>query len=368
MLAQPTLTRPLGAPAFLLSYIVPLCIVWSTQLGGLGYFLPVGVVFGLIPLLDCVLGTYPHNPTAEETEQLLKSRAFRWVSWSYVPVLLGLTLWGAWLVSGGNLTALETLGLTVSVGVASGGIGITLAHELIHKTDRWERLLGQLLLLNAGYMHFYIEHLRGHHRHVSTPQDPASARWGESFYRFYPRTVLGSWRSAWAIEAARLHKRNVPLLHWRNQMLWFALLPLAVMGLLGSLWGPRAALFFGVQAIVAFSLLEAVNYVEHYGLARREVAPGRYEPTTIHHSWNANHLLTNCFLFMLQRHSDHHAHQSRRYPVLRQFDESPQLPTGYAGMILLALVPPLWRRVMHPRLAAWRLARSQEQYVPRPDP
>lgn len=344
--------QPRGPWPFLITYTVPLLALWGYFQGGLYNFAVPLYIFGLIPLLDQLMGTYTYNPTEAETPQLLKRWGFQAVAWPHVPLLLALVIWGAWTVSQQPLTALETLGLTLSIGLCTGGVGINLAHELIHKRSRHERLMGQILLMNVSYMHFYIEHLLGHHRKVSTPEDAASARKGESLYRFYFRTLWGSYRSAWEIESQRLHKKRQGLWSPHNRMLWFAFWPACYAGLMFVAWGWGALAFFFAQSVVAFSLLECVNYVEHYGLERQKNAAGHYEKVDVVHSWNANQRLTNALLFNLQRHSDHHAHQSRRYQILRQFEASPQLPTGYAGMILLSLVPPLWRKIMDPRVEA----------------
>lgn len=325
-------------------------------LGGPWTWSTVAFVFGLIPLLDLVLGRNERNPEPPAHGARLAYVGFRIVSWLVVPALIALTLAGAWTVTHRALAPWELAGIVASIGVAAGGLGITVAHELIHKAGAFERALGQALLLNACYMHFYIEHLVGHHGRVATPDDPASARLGESFYAFYPRTVVGSFRSAWAIEASRLARAGQPAWGPRNRMLWYVALPLAVAAALGLAWGPLAGLFFLGQGFVAFSLLELVNYLEHYGLERTPLASGRYGRVTEHHSWSCANRLTNWFLFQLQRHADHHMNAMRRYEALRHLPASPELPTGYAGMIWLALVPPLWRRVMDPRVAAVRQA------------
>jgi alkane 1-monooxygenase len=209
------------------------------------------------------------------------------------------------------------------------------------------------------YGHFYVEHNRGHHVRVATPEDPASSRLGETFWAFLPRTMVGSARSAWALERRRLARTNRGPWHPRNQVLsaWAlsALLMAALLGLAaardpGSL--PQVAVLLAVQALYAASLLEVVNYMEHYGLRRREVAPGRYERCDPTHSWNSNSLASNVLLYQLQRHSDHHANPARRFQALRHFDASPQLPRGYASMIVVAYVPRWWRRVMDPKVAA----------------
>ena len=225
------------------------------------------------------------------------------------------------------------------------------AHELVHRVNsRLEPLLGRALLMTVCYMHWGIEHVVGHHRMVSTPEDPTSSRRGESFYAFWPRTVFGTMRSAVDIYAKKLKRQGRSPMDPRNPLFQDIALPLLLGAGLGLAFGPLAVGFFFCQAVVAFSLLELVNYVEHYGLARKELSPGKYERVSPLHSWNASHWLTNRLLFMLQRHSDHHANPALRYQQLRHFDESPQLPAGYATMILLALVPPLWRRVMDPRI------------------
>jgi alkane 1-monooxygenase len=338
---------------FLIIFVPAALAVLGLYLGGAWTFLTPAFVFGLVPMLDLVLGRNQRNPDPERPPSLMLHRL---VAHLAAPVLVALVVWAAWVVTHRVLSPLEWVGLVLSVGICTGGIGITVAHELIHKASKLDRRLGQLLLLNVGYMHFYIEHLIGHHGRVATPEDPASARFGESFYRFYPRTVFGSWLSAWGIERERLQRLGLPRLHWRNQMLWFMALPLAYGGLL-SLFGWQAFPFFLVQCVVGFSLLELVNYLEHYGLERAALESGRYERVTIHHSWSSSQRLTNWFLVNLQRHSDHHVNAAKPYPMLLHIDDAPQLPTGYAGMVLLALVPPLFRRVMDPRVEAVRAGR-----------
>lgn len=336
-----------------LAYTLPATVVIGYWLGGACTFLTPVFTFGLVPLLDLVVGGDDRNPTEEEMETLARRFGFRLVLYVYVPVQVALVLWGAYAVTHWSLTVFETIGLILSIGITTGGLGITIAHELFHKRSALEKTLGKVLLLTVSYMHFYIEHLIGHHVNVCTPKDPATARYGESFYKFFPRTFFGSWRSAWNLEKTRLKKAGHGVWSWHNQMLWFAVLPVGFAVALGLLFGWQAIPYFFAQSFIAVTLLEIVNYLEHYGLERREVSPGRFERVTAAHAWNANHRLTNYFLFKLQRHADHHVHPVRRYQTLRSFKESPQLPTGYPGMVVLALVPPLWRKVMHPRLHAF---------------
>jgi alkane 1-monooxygenase len=308
------------------------------------------VSLGVIPLLDLLCGRDTRNPAGDAQTNLEEMRLFRFITYAYVPIHLGLIAWGVAVSARGELPFWQQLGFTLSIGFVTGAQGITIAHELGHKRSRLERRLAQLLLVTVCYGHFYIEHYRGHHVRVATPDDPASARLGESFYRFYPRTLAGSFTSAWQLEHVRLARLGLPLLHWRNAMLWYVAVPLLICTALGITLGERAVLFFLGQSVMAFSLLEIVNYMEHYGLSRARMPNGRYELPDEQHAWNASEFLTNCFLLHLQRHPDHHLNPTRRYQTLRHVAQSPQLPTGYAGMTLLALVPPLWFAVMDRRV------------------
>lgn len=339
----------LRALPFGIVLVPPLLLVLGSAWGPWGFWAPMLFVFGLVPLLDLFLGDRVVNPYLEGKASPWEAAAHRFWLHLMPPVLWGTTLWGAWVMGTQSLSWVDALGLVLGLGVCSGGIGITLAHELIHRPHRGDRLLGSVLLANAAYMHFATEHVFGHHAKVATPEDPASARRGESLYAFLPRSVVGSWRSAWAIEKAWLARKGQGPWHWRNPMVWALVVPVAVAGALAALWGPKAALAYALQAVVGFGLLEAVNYLEHYGLSREPKGEGgRYEAVGIHHSWSSARRLTNAFLINLQRHSDHHVWGAKPYHELLHLPEAPQLPTGYAGMILLALVPPLYFRVMDP--------------------
>ena len=248
----------------------------------------------------------------------------------------------------------EFLGLAVSMGVSSGVMGINISHELAHRVDnKLEPFLSKLILWSVLYMHWGLEHVVGHHRHVATPGDPATAKLGQSFYAFWPQTVFGSFRSAWDFEKARMAKIQEPLWSAKNRVVQFIVLQLALVFFIFLFLGTASLIYMLIQSFTAISLLEVVNYIEHYGLLRKEI-DGKYESVKPYHSWNSSNLVTNTFLFNLQRHSDHHYKPGRRYQILRHFDESPQLPTGYAGMINLAVIPPLWRSIMDPKVKAYR--------------
>lgn len=339
---------------YLLPLALPLTVPVGVALGGVGTFLPLGVAFVLVPLVDHVVGT-DADATLPTPPSARSRRAFDALLYAWIPVHVALLAWGAAAFVGTSST-LEAAGVALSVGALTGGIGITVAHELGHRLGRVDRACSFLLLASTAYAHFQIEHNQGHHARVATPEDPATARAGESLYRFVPRSVVRGFACAWSLEAARLARAGCRTVSLRNRMLWGLAAALAVAGLLAGAYGPGALAFWAVQATVAVGLLEAVNYVEHYGLLRTRGPDGRYERVRAAHSWNSSHRVSNWLLFNLQRHSHHHAHVTTHYEELRHRDDAPQLPTGYPAAVLIALVPPLWRRVMEPRLARWRAA------------
>ncbi len=276
---------------------------------------------------------------------------FRVLVLVYVPLQLLLLAWAGWYVGSANLAWWELLGFGLTIGVV-GGTGINAAHELGHKQPNRERWAARLALGAVAYGHFYVEHNRGHHRNVATPEDPASARFGENIFRFLPRTVIGSARSAWRLERRRLAALKQPMMSPANEILRAAAITSAIWSVAIALGGMAAVGLLITQAAMAIVLLETVNYVEHYGLLRMKTDSGRYEPCAPEHSWNSNQTVTNLLLYQLQRHADHHANPQTPYQALRHVDEAPQLPAGYAAMIPLAWVPPLWRRVMDDRVLA----------------
>jgi alkane 1-monooxygenase len=340
--------------AWILALIVPLApfIAWGYvelfDWPGFWFFAPI-LVFGVFPILDAVIGMDPSNPPDSILKWLEQDRYYRWVTYVYIPIQYAGTIFACWLWASGDLSVFESIGLAVTIGVVNG-IGINTAHELGHKRDDLERWLSRIALAPTGYGHFFIEHNRGHHVRVATPEDPASARLGESFWAFLPRTVVGSLRSAWGIEAARLDRMGKRHLSIHNDIVTAWAMTAALFAGMAIIFGPVVLPYLLLQAVLGFSLLEVVNYLEHYGLLRQKKEDGRYERCRPEHSWNSNNVASNVLLYHLQRHSDHHANPTRRYQALRHVDEAPQLPTGYAGMIVIALVPPIWRRLMDHRL------------------
>jgi alkane 1-monooxygenase len=344
--------------AWLLGLLVPLLplmawgLVAATGLGVFWWWGPMWL-FVIMPVLDTAIGKDSANPPDSVLKWLEQDRYYRWCTYAFIPLQYGTLLLACWLWASGDLSVVESLGLALTVGTVSG-IAINTAHELGHKRASLERWLSKVALAQTGYGHFFIEHNRGHHVRVATPEDPASSRMGESFYRFWPRTVRGSLQSAWELEAERLRRLGTRPLSVHNDILQAWAMSVVLLAGLVAGFGVEVLPWLAVQAVFGFSLLEVVNYLEHYGLLRgkRDDGTGRYERTRPEHSWNSDNVSSNVLLYHLQRHSDHHAHPTRRFQALRHFDEAPELPSGYATMIVLALVPPLWRRVMDPKVAA----------------
>jgi len=325
-------------------------LAWITGWSAMWFFAPV-FLYGLVPIADYFVGSDDANHSEDAIEALEADRYYRWCTYLFIPVHIGVVVWAAWLVGTGSLGWVALIGLTWSVGIVSG-IGINTAHELGHKKPKIEGWLSKIALAPVGYGHFYIEHNKGHHRRVATPEDPASSRMGESFYSFLPRTIIGSLTSAWEIEKERLARKDQGPWTWENENLQAWAMTVVFWGGLTVAFGWIVLPFLMIQGALGASLLEAVNYLEHYGLVRQKKENGRYERVRPEHSWNNNHIVTNLLLYHLQRHSDHHANPTRRYQALRHFDDAPELPTGYAGMIVLAYLPPLWYRVMDPKVVA----------------
>lgn len=345
---------------FLTAFVIPTLTILGFYLGGYWNYLTILFVFIIIPLADYLIGEDPENLSEDESLLIAEQFYYRFITFIWAFFQVAFLIWGVWMIATVPLTVTEWIGFVVSFALVTGGIGITVAHELGHKKSKLERFYAKLLLMTVCYMHFYIEHNRGHHVYVATPRDPATSRKNEAFPKFWVRSVFGSYFSAWRLEKERLRKRKLGIWSFDNHMIWFSLLPIVFCGaltigmsLIVGAFTWQVIAFFFAQSILAFTLLELVNYIEHYGIVRKEVAPGRYERVNPMHSWNSNHRLSNFFLFQLQRHSDHHANAIKRYQVLKHYDESPQLPSGYPAMIMLAAIPPLWFKWMNPKLADW---------------
>lgn len=354
-MTNPTMSSPASALPFWLSLgMLPLQAIGAVWGGWTLALLPIyGWV--ILTLMDAALGldTANADPGTPESE-LFWYRLITLVWFPVQAIALFAALW--WVTHTDHLALWERLLLFFGVGVMSGSVGIVYAHELMHQKNRLERWLGDLLMASVLYSHFRTEHLLVHHRYVGTPRDAVSARLNEGFHSFFLRVLREGPGSAWRAERQMLARAGRPVWHRTNPFWRYAALQLLMLALAFGIGGWAGVGLFAFQALVAVWQLELVDYVEHYGLSREHLGEGRYEHIRPHHSWNAAHKASNWFLINLQRHSDHHCRPDRRFPLLQTYpeDEAPQLPFGYPTMTTLALIPPLWRRVMNGRVRAWR--------------
>jgi alkane 1-monooxygenase len=332
------------------AYLLPLMTWAGLAWGGAWAWLTVGIIFGLIPVLEQVLPQSDRN--VPESDEPARSRRifFDVLLYLNVPITWGTTLWYCYTIATQTMTTWECVGITLGTGLVIGSNGINVAHELGHRSNKIEQFLAKVLLLPALYQHFFVEHNWGHHKHVATPADPASAPRGQHVYSFWVQSVVGSWRSGWQIEAMRRQQAGHAVWSIHNELLIYAVCYLVWIGGIYLWLGGVAVMGALVVALIGILLLETINYVEHYGLRRKQMASGRYEPVSPAHSWNSDHEIGRILLYELTRHSDHHFKATRKYQILRHLDDSPQLPLGYPGSLLLSLVPPLWFWVMDARL------------------
>ncbi|MFE9105318.1 alkane 1-monooxygenase [Actinomadura geliboluensis] len=336
--------------AWLLGLVVPAIpfLAWGlVGLTGLDVFWWLGpvLIFGVFPAFDLLFGEDPTNPPESAMPRLAKDRFYMWANLLFIPIQYASLIVGSALLVRESMSVVDRIGFATTIGMI-GGIGIAAAHEMGHRREKVEVFLAKVTLAQTGYGHFVVEHNRGHHARVATPEDPATARMGESFYRFLPRTIFGGILSCWRLEKGRLARKGKSPWTPRNNVLQGWLVTAALFGALSAVFGLELLPYLVLQAVLGFMMLEVVNYLEHYGLLRRKNANGGYERTAPEHSWNSNRVASNVLLYNLQRHSDHHANPGRRYQMLRDFPDAPQLPAGYATMILRAVVPPWWFHVM----------------------
>ncbi|MEI6088605.1 MAG: alkane 1-monooxygenase, partial [Bacteroidota bacterium] len=310
---------------FTMAYITPIIVLVSLYSGNYGSYSAVVVLFVIIPFLELFTKGATNNLDKIEEEIAKEDKVYDWLLYGLVPLQYIILICFLVQMSDTSLPLYFKIGATTAFGMACGILGINAAHELGHRTTWYEQLMSKMLLLTTLYMHFFIEHNRGHHKNVSTDADPASSRLGETVYAFYFRTIWGSWMSAWHLEAEKLKRNNLPFWSTKNEMLRFQFIQLILLIIIGLVFGGTTLLFFILGALIGILLLETVNYIEHYGL-RRKMNGDKYERTLPIHSWNSNHPLGRLILLELSRHSDHHYLASRKYQILRHFDESPQMP------------------------------------------
>lgn len=336
---------------YLAAYIAPALAVIGLLLGGWWAYGVVLFAFGLVPILDQALIQDPGNVPEETRQSYLSKRIFDWLLYLNIPVVYGIVALFIYQLNTGSWTNSELTGFVLSVGIVIGACGINVAHELGHRSNKMEQLMAKILYIPALYQHFFIEHNRGHHKNVATPEDPATARRNEILYFFWIRSLWGGYRSAWKLANQQLRRADKPVWSFSNEMIQFTVIQFAYLGLIWWLTSSWVHFLFVVlAAMVGVLLLETINYIEHYGLIRARLANGRYERVQPHHSWNANYHMGRIVLYELTRHSDHHYLADKKYQILDHHEEAPELPLGYPASMLMAFVPPLWISFMNRRL------------------
>ena len=333
----------MGVIRYLGAFVFILIGYYSLTTTGIGTYSLVLFSFGVIPLLELIIPPYasPNEPKS--------IKAYTMVLYAILPFYFGLLLYFL-LTIGHDTTILTILGKITAMGMLHGIFGINMAHELGHRKSKLDQFLAQLLLWSSQYTHFFIEHNRGHHKRVATPEDPATARKGENIYRFWNRSVRESFLSAWKLENDAQIRKNKAIFRWNNDMVKYLVYQTALIAVIWSTLGTITLFYYLSAALFGILLLETINYIEHYGLLRNKISDSAYERVQDIHSWNSDHLLGRYLLFELTRHSHHHENSLKTYPELQSKEKSSQLPTGYPGMMLLSLVPPLFFKVMDKRL------------------
>jgi len=335
---------------YLSPFIIYVGALRSFSITGWQVWLPLAYAWVLIPLAELLIKPNPHNLGETEEEMARQDKTYDILLYVIV-VLQWLALYKfLYAMSHDTMSMTDIAGRIWVMGLLCGTLGINVGHELGHRVNAFERLLARMLLLTSMYMHFYVEHNKGHHKRVATPDDPSSARYGEWIYTFYFRTIILSYISAWRIANEEMRKKRKPVISIHNEMIIYTILQLALLALIYFVFGWLVLVYYGCAAMIGILLLETVNYIEHYGLQRKKTAEGKYERAMPAHSWNSDHVIGRIMLFELSRHSDHHYLASRKYQLLRHHDNSPQMPTGYPGMMILSLIPPAWFYVMNRRI------------------
>lgn len=334
---------------YLLAYTIPVSAMVSMYLKGGFSYTTVFYAFGLIPFIEFF--TNPDNSTYSEAEKTNRAMAhfFDWLLYLNIPIVFFMTIYGLWFLTTEPLSVFEQIGVLLSLGIVLGTNGINVAHELGHRQSKLERILGKLLLMPSLYMHFYIEHNFGHHRHVGTPKDPATARKNQTVYGFWMTSIIGQILSAYKIQQQLLTQNNKSGFSIYNDFMWYFIIQSMYLVCVYAFFGVLGLLFAIAIALVSILLLETINYIEHYGLQRQQ-KDSRYERVSPAHSWNSNHVLGRLVLYELTRHSDHHHRALKKYQILESIPESPQLPFGYTTSMVIALFPFIWFPLMNTTL------------------
>lgn len=335
---------------YLAAFSIPLVAILSIHFKGIWVFTTPVYAFVMLPVLELIFPIDEHNLEQTEVDSRLKNKLFDWLLYLNLPIVFGILIYGLITVTSTEIQIYELVGLIFSVGIVLGVNGINVGHELGHRQSTNERYIGKALLLPSLYMHFYIEHNFGHHLHAATKEDPATARYNQSVYSFWFTSTIRQYFSAWKIQKKLLKNNNQGFFSFKNDMLWYLVIEAIYLFLITLFFGSFGLLFAVLVAIVGFTLLETVNYIEHYGLLRLKMKSGRYERVKEIHSWNSNHVIGRIVLYELTRHSDHHFKSSKKYQILDCHEESPQMPFGYPTSMVISLIPPLWFKLMNKRI------------------
>lgn len=338
---------------YLFVYTIPITVFIAFNFNGIWTFLPLLVFFGLVPLLELLLPPDRANMDTKLAEDEKNKRIYDYILYGTLPLQIGFLIYFFFIIDNTQFGTLEFIGRVTAMGFMCGVVGINVGHELGHRHHRWEQFMGEILLLTSLDTHFLPYHNAGHHRNVATPQDSATARKNELLFVYWFRSHFGSYIEAWQLENQRLQYEGKSWFNLNNRMLVYSFANILVLSTIYYFFGDKVLIAFLAAATMGIILLETVNYIEHYGLLRKKNKHGRYEPVRHHHSWNSDHPIGRTLLFNLSRHSDHHYNGSKKYQILKSHQKSPQMPTGYPGMMLLAIMQPLWFWVMNKKLKSF---------------
>lgn len=335
---------------YLLAFSVPLVASLGIYYQGIWSYSALVYAFVLLPVLELIMPLDTKNYSDEERTNRLQNKIFDVLLYLNVLIVYGLLLYTLHKVTTTELSLFEIVGTVLSLGIVLGSNGINVGHELGHRDKLYERILGKILLIPSHYTHFFIEHNHGHHLHVSTPEDPSTAKYNQNLYAFWIQTVVGTYLKAWQIQKKLNQANKVPFFSLKNDMIWFTLIQIFYLVIIYNCYGNLGFLVALFAGVVGFLLLETINYIEHYGLMRKQTTSGRYERVTEKHSWNSNHIMGRIILYELTRHSDHHSKSQKKYQILECYDISPQMPYGYPTSMVMSFFPPLWFSVMNKRI------------------
>lgn len=349
------MNRFIKSVKYLMPFVLYILALISFNGSGLVCWLPLLYTFFLIPAMELFIKADPKNLDEVEESLAKKNKVYDFILYAAV-IMQYYSLWVFFnSLHQVQISNIDIAGRVISMALLCGAFGINVAHELGHRVNKVEQLFAKMLLLTSLYMHFFIEHNKGHHKHVATPHDPSTAKYNQSVYAFWPQTIIGTYLSAWRIANEEVKKKGNPWWSLQNEMILFQCVQILFAFVILYFFGLKLLILFIIAAFVGILLLETVNYIEHYGLSRSQSNEKQFERVQPHHSWNSNHIIGRLMLFELSRHSDHHYLASRKFQILRSFDNAPQMPTGYPGMILLSLFPPLWFKIMHGQIKKYNL-------------